>query len=159
MFSSEDIIDLAVKIEQNGEVVFRRAIEMVENEALVSLLSWIADEEQRHIEWFEGLRKGLSKKKSKWDDPALEEMGRELLLDSLGNKNFALKEADFSSVHTVKELLRIAIEFEKDTVLFYELMKEFVEEPDTLMILDQIISEENRHATLLEEFAEGSELN
>ena len=43
MFSTKDIIDIAVQIERNGESVFRDAVKTISNPALVSLLQWLAD--------------------------------------------------------------------------------------------------------------------
>jgi len=48
--------------------------------------------------------------------------------------------------------LKIALGFEKDTVIFYEMMGSFVQEDAALAKLDQIIQEENRHIRVLSEF-------
>lgn len=42
------------------------------------------------------------------------------------------------------------IDFEKDTILFYELMKTFVKEKASQSTLNQIISEEKKHIQKLE---------
>ena len=44
------------------------------------------------------------------------------------------------------------MEFEKDTVLFYQLIRSAVTDQETLTLLDRIISEENRHAERLKTF-------
>jgi rubrerythrin len=83
-------------------------------------------------------------------------MGRALLRDAIGVQNFALKDADFSDMNRLEDLLTLAIEFEKDTVLFYTMLRSFIEDQETLDQLDAIIAEENRHAQLLQEFIDGN---
>ena len=149
MFSTNEILDMAIKLEQNGEAVYRRAIEKVSQPELVSLLQWMADEEVKHAKWFSELKDKLDTKRS---NPFVEEMSRELFNDLLGDENFSLKDVDFSSVYSIDDLIEIFIEFEKDSVLFYQILEPFIEDPVTLEHLNMIIDEENRHIKRLKEF-------
>ena len=47
-------------------------------------------------------------------------------------------------------MLTQSLAFEEDTVLFYETLGAFIEEPETLRQLDVIISEERRHIGQIE---------
>lgn len=154
MFSTDEILDLAVQIEQNGEAVYRDAIGLLSDPELVSLLGWMADEEAKHAKWFSGLKDQFEAQSA---NPFVEEMSRELFSDLLGGKNFSHAEVDFSRVADVGELMTIFIEFEKDTVLFYEVLEPFIEDDGTLANLKRIIAEENNHISKLQGFA-GSEL-
>jgi len=154
MFSIEDIIDLAIQIEQNGEQVYRNAMKNTPDPALASMLEWVADEEVRHVNWFNEFRKRVPARKV---DPRLEELGREILRDALGNQVFSLAEVDFTRISRVQELLDVAIEFEQDTVVFYEMLIPFVEDPQTLASLQDIIEEERRHIEVLRNFRGRSE--
>ena len=58
----------------------------------------------------------------------------------------------------VEALLQLCIEFEKDTILFYEMIGSFIEDTKTSEKLDDIIEEENRHIELLEDFEEKEEI-
>lgn len=147
MFSVEEIIDLAIQIEENGELVYRKAIDKAPNPSLSSLLHWLADEEAKHTQRFKELRKVANNSPV---DPQLEELGKNILRSVVGQQSFSLDEADFSRIDTVKELLRLAIEFEKDTILFYEMIQAFVQDHETLDQLKEIIEEETRHIVLLE---------
>ena len=154
MFSTGEILDLAVQIEQNGEAVYRDAIGLLSDPELVSLLGWMADEEASHAKWFAGLKDELEAQSA---NPFVEEMSRELFSDLLGGKNFSHAEVDFSRVADVGELMTIFIEFEKDTVLFYEVLEPFIEDDSTLANLKRIIAEENNHISKLQGLV-GSEL-
>ena len=155
MFTTDEIIDLAVQIEQNGESVYRDAISMLSNPELLSLLNWMADEEARHAEWFMGLRDQLEAPTA---NPIVKEMSRELFNELLGEKSFSHKDVDFSKVADVDELMAIFIEFEKDTILFYEMLEPFIEDERTRADLKSIIAEENNHISRLQDMI-GSEIS
>ncbi len=149
MFTSRDILDLAVQIEKNGEKTYRRAFQEVANAEIQSFLQRLADDEARHVQRFAELKE---KTKDTPGDPELEEMGRSILLGVLGDQSFSLQEADFSRMERIKDLFKVAIEFEKDTVLFYEMIRAMIDDDQTSADLNEIIAEENRHIELLNKF-------
>jgi rubrerythrin len=142
MFSLKDIIDIAVQIEQNGERVYRNAAQKIENPSLRSLLQGLADEEAQHAKWFEALMDTVT---GTGDFPEQEKMGRALLKNAVGAQSFTLEDADFSSMEKIEDLLNLAIEFEKDTVLFYGMLQPLIEDQKTLEQLHAIIQEEENH--------------
>jgi rubrerythrin len=149
MFSLKDIVDIAVQIEKNGERVYRNAAENINDPSLGATLRWLADEEARHIIWFEALKARVP------DDgnyPEQEKMGRDLLQDAVGAQNFALKDADFSSMEKIEDLITLVIEFEYDTVLFYKMLQPLIEDQETLDQLHVVIQEEENHAKRLKAF-------
>jgi rubrerythrin len=149
LFAANELLDMAIKLEKNGEAVYRRAIEKVSKPELVALLVWMADEEVKHARFFSDLKLDLETKRA---NPFMEEMSRELFDDLMGDKNFSLKEVDFSVINKTEELIAVFIEFEKDSVIFYKVLEPFVEDPFALENLKKIIEEENRHIQLLQEF-------
>ena len=148
MFSANEILDLAIKLEKNGELVYRDAIEKVSNPELIRLLEWMADEEVKHANWFAELKLKLDQKSA---NPFMEKMSRELFDDLLGDKNFSLKDVDFSLVSEIDDLIAIFIEFEKDSVRFYQVLEPFIGDPVSLESLKKIIDEENCHIKRLQE--------
>ncbi len=148
MFDIREIIDLAIQIEKNGEKIYRNALQLVSNPSINALLQKLADEERRHVEWFSELK---TKVKSTIDDPKLEEMGKSILFRVLGDQTFSLKDVDFSKVRRVNDLLDFAIEFERDTIVFYEMIRPLIDDIETLGHLEKIIEEENQHIRLFEE--------
>ena len=153
MFTANELLDMAIKLEKNGEAVYRGAVEKVSNKELVNLLLWMADEEAKHADWFAELKLSLEQKSV---NPFMEKMSRELFNDLLGDKNFSLRDVDFTSVDDVEDLITIFIEFERDSVRFYEVLEPFVEDPVARDSLKKIIDEENSHIKRLQELA-GSE--
>ena len=142
MFSMSEIIDLAIQIEANAESVYRSALGKISDPALISILQWLADEEVVHAKWFRQLKAARS---DEIKDPAVEALGKSLLSDVLGRQSFSLKEVDFSKINRLEDLLSLAIEFEKDKVIFYNMLRQFVEDNETRDFLEKIIDEENHH--------------
>ena len=140
---------MAVKLEKNGETVYRDAIGKVAKPEFIALLEWMADEEVKHASFFAELKLNLEEKRS---NPFMEEMSRELFDDLLGEQNFSLKEVDFSSIGNTDELIAVFIEFEKDSLIFYKVLEPFVEDPAALEHLQKIIDEENLHIKHLQKF-------
>ena len=151
MFTLSEIIDLAIRIERNGENTYRKAQNEVPNSELASMLQELADDEAEHEKWFAKLRDDMN---VETEDPKLEEMGRDIFLGVMGDQSFSLQDANFLKINEVKDLLSIAIEFEKDTVLFYEMLLSFVDDEETKDGLKTIITEENEHIRKLQEFLE-----
>ncbi len=149
MFLIEDIIDLAIQIEQNAEKVYRDAQKKISNPELSSFLQWLADEEMTHARWFSGLKKTVNIEQQ---DPDVAKMGKALLRDVLGSQSFSLKDADFSEIHQLSQLLSVAIEFEGDKVTFYRLLLPFIDDTATREFLESIILEEKNHIRRLKKF-------
>jgi rubrerythrin len=149
VFEIKEILDVAIRLERNGEETYRKAMASHADEEMHALLSWMADEEAKHRAWFVALQERLEKGAK---NPFLAEMSREVFNDLVGGQSFSLKEVDFSQVESAAELVSVFVEFERDTVLFYELIEPFIDDPDTRAHLRQIIAEENRHITQLSAF-------
>ena len=154
MFTLGEIIDLAIRIEKNGENAYRKAQKEVSEPSIASMLQWLADDEVEHEKWFTELKDGI---KTVVEDPQLEEMGKAILGGVLGEQAFSIQDADFSKIETVESLLRLSLEFEKDTVLFYEMLIGFIDDEHTAGQLQKIIEEENRHIQVLKDFVERQE--
>ena len=148
MFTAEEILDIAVRLEKNGEKIYRSAAQMVSKPELVSLLEWMADEEVTHAESFSKMKKAV---KMTAVNPVAEEMGRELVDSMLGDRGFSLEEVDFARIDQVNDMIATFIEFEKDTVLFYEMLDAFIDVEETRETLNRIIAEENNHIKKLQE--------
>jgi len=147
MFEITEIIDLAIQIEKNGEKIYRNALEVVSNPSVRALLQKLAEEEIQHVEWFSKLKQNV---KPASDDPQLEEMGKSILKSVLGDQAFSLKDVDFSKINRMDDLLTLAIEFERDTILFYEMIRPLIDDAGAADQLDKIVAEENRHIQIFQ---------
>lgn len=151
LFSINEILDMAIRIEKNGEAAYRAAIEKISDPALVSALEWMADEEVEHAKWFMALKHDVE---TKAGNNFVQEMDGDFFRDFMSDQSFSLREVDFSQVDRVDDLIDIFIEFEEDSILFYDLLQPFVQDQDTLAGLERIKEEEKRHIEQLREFIE-----
>jgi len=149
MFSIREIIDIAIKIEKNGENFYREAMEKVPNKALKLVLLFLADQEHEHIKWFEKLK---ARMKTTDENLKVAEISESMLQSLVGDQTFSLDDESLSEVESVEKLIELAIELENDTILFYQMLQTFIEDSDTLKELDEIIAEESRHIEILREY-------
>jgi len=149
MFTLAEIYDLGIRIEKNGEKFYRDAMKQAWSAPIVDMLKRLAEEEVKHVDFFE---KRVDALKQKRENPLLDEMGASMLKDILGNQTFSLKDTDVSTINNVNDLVAIAIEFEKDTILFYEMIGSFMTEEEARRELEEIIEEEERHVKLFEDY-------
>ena len=149
MFSAEEILDMAIRIENNGEQIYRDAIEKAANQRIASLLGWMADEEKQHAEFFLEMKENIDTSVS---NTVADAFGHEILDKLMGNQSFSLEEVDFGKIDQVKDLIGIFIEFEEDTILFYEMLETFLQNDGARRELRRVIDEENRHIRKLKDF-------
>ena len=148
MFTAHEILDLAIQLEENGEAVYREAAGRAENEDIRELLLWMAEEEVQHTRCFKELKREIE---SRSINPFMEEMSRKVFGGILGDKSFSHREVNFAEINRAEDLIKVFIEFEKDTVLFYETLIPFIEDNHTLNYVTKIIAEENDHIKKLHE--------
>ena len=99
---------------------------------------------------------GQKKLKKRLKAPAegggLAEIDGTMLQRLVGEQRFSLDDVDMSQLVDVNKLLDVSIELEKDTIVFYQMLQAFIDDPDTLEGLNEIIAEENNHIQMLSEY-------
>nr|NJM04931.1 rubrerythrin [Desulfobacula sp.] len=146
----DDLLEMAVKNGKNGEAVYRKSLKKIRQKALTDLLSWMAAEEAAHGRWFLEQKNRLALHP---EEKALKEMIPEVLQDMMGENALSLDEVEFDKISTTLELLTTFIEFEKETIRFYELLDMFIETEEVRKGLKTIIREENAHVEKLTHMA------
>ena len=145
-FTADDVFEMAEQLERNGAKFYQDAAATIEGEEAKQLLVKLADMEIDHEKTFKQMRSDLAaaEKQSTVFDPEGEAI---LYLRALADTRvFFQKEIDTTSM---KEILKAAIEAEKDSIVFYLGMKEMVPESLGKGRLDHIIKEEMGHIRLL----------
>jgi len=152
MFSLQDIVAVAIQIEQNGAQTYREAAAKVADPELATLLTKLAEQETAHVVWFTELKETLPPAEV---ESELAEMGEALLLDILGDERFSLADVDLTAAQGVQEVLKAAIELERDTALFYDMIGSFLSDPEVSDQLEHIIAEETTHEERLKAYLSG----
>ena len=145
-FNADDIFEMAEQMERNGAKFYRTAAEKVADASAKEFLLELAGMEDDHEKTFALLRADLSKKEKAATvfDPEGESA---LYLRALADTEvFFEKEIDVSSM---EEILKAAIMAEKDSIVFYLGMMQFVPEELGKDKLGKIVKEEMEHIRIL----------
>ena len=142
MFTMDDLLEIAIKMEKNGEAVYNSAVVEMKNRELKTLLEWMANEEASHRKWFADQKNKLC---LEMDEDRLKKMVPQVLQNMMGEKSLSLGDINFSELTKVSQLLETFVGFENETILFYELLEMFIEEEKVLNGLKKIIREEKNH--------------
>ena len=153
MFTAQEILDIAIRLEKNGEKTYRDARLHISGDALKTLLAWIAQEEHNHARWFTELKNRLTQGE---DHHLMAELSRALVEDVIQGQAFSLEEVDFETIDSPDKMLRTFIGFEDDTIAFYEVLKTFIDETAIATQLEQIILEEKKHMATFREMLAGN---
>jgi len=142
MFTFNDICNIAVQIERNGETTYRRAGNAANNPEISATLNWIADQEWQHAQWLESIR---STKPMTAEQREMEAMGKTLLQEMVKGNDFLLSQSELERTGTVAEILEKSKLFEQDTILFYKFLLHLMDDEESIVKMKKIIEEEKNH--------------
>ena len=145
-FNADEVFEMAEQMERNGAKFYHDAAENAAESSNKDLLMGLSKMEEAHEKMFESMRAELTAadKASTVFDPSGEaSLYLRALVDS---RVFFKKEIDVTSM---VEILKSAIEAEKDSIVFYLGMKEGVPEKLGKDRLEAIIKEEMGHIRVL----------
>ncbi|MCX6244417.1 MAG: ferritin family protein [Bacteroidetes bacterium] len=150
-YSGLEIIEIAVRIEENGQEFYTAAAEMIEESSDVKGLFYdLAEKELTHIAIFQKLADKFEAETFEFNkDEASDYIGHLADTHIFGKKDAGAALA--KTVSTPQQALEIAYKFENDSVHFYEeLLKRT--ETDSKKVILQIIEEEKEHAAEIKQF-------
>jgi len=146
-FTADDVFEMAGQLERNGAAFYRGAAErLADDPAAREMLLGLAEMEDNHERLFADMRASLTDADTAVTvfDPNGDAV--HYLRALADTRVFFQKTVDTSSM---KEILKAAIEAEKDSIVFYLGMKEAVPEKHGKRRLDTILKEEMGHIRML----------
>jgi rubrerythrin len=149
-FEASDILEFAIRIEENGANFYRYAVQVVKGEDTKKLFTRLAEEEDKHKKTFEKIYADLEKSNI---PESYDGEYRAYLHDYVDNSIVFSREALDRILLKVTDTLSaidFAIRREMDSILYYSEIKRFVPAADHKMI-DKVIEEERRHFSILSE--------
>jgi rubrerythrin len=157
-FNADEIFEMAEQIERNGARFYREIAERSPKGDLRILFLKFAEMEEVHEKVFIAMRAELSDKdrKSTVFDPEgesaqyLRALADLRVFDGNAEEAFAFSE-DLAEEERMKRALTAAIGLEKESIVFYQGMKEYVPERLGKNRIDDIIKEEMKHIRILTE--------
>jgi len=140
-----EVIEMAIATERSGQAFYQNASKLARENSLKELFQYLAEEEEKHLKTFQNLYNTLKEKPEitpyNWEEAKLY---LEALVDS---KFFASPEKAINLAKEAKDELEViyaAIEFEKDTLLFFYQILEMIKSQD-LELVKKIIEQEKKH--------------
>jgi rubrerythrin len=150
-YSGLEIIEIAIRIEENGQEFYTAAAEMIrENNDVKGLFYDLAEKELTHIAIFQKLAGKFEAETFEFNkDESSDYIGHLADTHIFGRKDAGSELA--KKVSTATQGLEIAYKFENDSVVFYEeLLKRT--SSDAKKLIARIIEEEKEHAAEIKRF-------
>jgi len=151
LFKANDVVLAAVEIEKRGEKFYMNLVEQAEDSATRKVFEHLAREEVKHKALFEKLYERLGKVElPAWSNEAEFLSYLNALVDSHPLFRYGDIDEMKEQIKTRKDAIRMAMGFEKESILFFMEMREFVPESEKKFVA-QCIDEERSHLRQLNE--------
>lgn len=147
-FNADEIFSMGVQIEKNGCQFYSTSADKTADADLKKLFMQLAEWENRHVKLFEDLRLKLPqtvKESDVFDQDNL----IHLYLKAVSDNNVFVKGLSLDPKQLIwtspATILNTALDFEKDSVVFFSSMKELTTEKTGAKEVEKLIVEELRH--------------
>ena len=151
-FNADEIFEMAEEIERNGAKFYRQAAANSSEPEIKEMLLDMASMEDGHLKTFKQMRKELSstdKAEMVYDPDNQAALYLQTMAQSHGYEGRISPRQQLSGNETTKEILEIALNSEKESVVFYFGLKSFVPARAGRDKVEAIIVEELSHITTL----------
>jgi rubrerythrin len=147
-FNAYEIFRIAIQIEENGRLFYKKAGQAINNNDIKTIFSFLEGEELNHKNRFIELKSRLPDKASEkvaWDPDNETDTYLKMMADMHIFRTDADVEEKLKNIKNYRDAIRLAISFEKDSILFYISMKDFTEENKGKEFIDELIYAEKEH--------------
>jgi rubrerythrin len=151
-FNADEIFEMAEEIERQGARFYEKAAGLFKDPAVEDMLSGLAKMEIGHEKTFSNMRAKILSDTYKGYDP--DEMAAAYIKAFTDGKVFDFKKnmADLiSDKSTLLDILTLAMDAEKNSIVFYTGIKKIVPEDFGKDSIDKIIAEEMKHIVVIVE--------
>ncbi len=137
-----NIFDQAMQLELDGEEFYQTLGDQVQPQGVKKIFLWLAADERKHYEIFRRLKES---------EPVVE-MEASQVLESARNlfEKVLVSEASRLDLQTNLEAYQLAMKAEQESIDLYTRALEEQREPAVKQVLQQILVEERKHFTVLE---------
>ncbi len=143
LFAPSEIFQFAIRIEENGEKFYRKMSEKFQDKEMKDMFNTLASDEVKHAQIYKAMVSKLEKYEPFESFPDeyftyLKAYADKLIFDEKKSNEDALEIKD------LKSALDFAIDKELDSILYYQEIRNLVNEGQRSQI-DKIIDEERKH--------------
>jgi len=141
---------IGLEIEKNGYALYKKAAETALFSDISKTFSNLADMELDHIETFKAIINEKKENKnfltSYENDEALTYVSQIMDIDIFASLT---PDKIIEEAKTVEEVLKVALEIEKNSILFYTEMKNISHNDEAINIFNRLLTEEKLHFVLI----------
>ena len=148
IFNAVDVFKIAETIEQDGAKFYTDAAKLFAGEKVSDLFTKLAQWEIQHKKVFAEMRGKITQQHPKLG-PGTEEYKAVAALSTFSL--WSEPHRQFSGMDSRQDVIRQAMQKEKDTIVFYVGLKDFVAANEDKEIINDIIKEEMKHISILTE--------
>jgi rubrerythrin len=153
IFSASEIVRMGIEIEKNGRDFYNSLMRKARDIKVQEVFNFLAKEEENHIRVFQK----ILEKSEKGEETGIIADDYYAYMRSLADNYVFTKENTggkaAASIKSEKEGVEKAINFERESIIFYDGIKKTVPEADKAVV-DSLIEQENRHLEQLIELKE-----
>ncbi len=150
-FSNAQIIEFAANVEQRGVKLYTEAASKIKQEATKNILLHLAEQEKNHEVLFRQLYNDIVGNHKAipldMDDEAAGYLSALTEADIFPSDDQAFVE----QIHTLKDVIRVGMQAEKNSILFYLELSHYTWDAQSQQMLKEIIQEEKKHLVQLKE--------
>lgn len=151
-FNADEVFEMAEEIERQGAKFYNEASKMAPTEEMKKFFLELSGMEAKHLKIFADMRKQLSedeKTTTTYDPDNEAALYLKTMADAKGWEGRISPTQKFTGEESMKEVIEIALNAEKESVVFYYGLKSMVSEGAGRDKIEQIILEELSHIRTL----------
>ncbi len=151
-FNADEIFEMAEEIERNAAKFYRKAAADTSDKEAQKMLLDLAVMEDGHLEIFQAMRRKLTDKEKEpvvYDPDNEAAQYLQAMADMHGCEGKISPTKELTGKETSKEIIEVALNAEKESVVFYFGLKNFVTDTAGKSRVEKIINEEIGHINAL----------
>ena len=151
-YTVQEIVEIAIEIEKNGEEFYRIMAESSNTVPLRDLFNYLSAEENKHAHKFEEILKSVGGYQISDIYYATEYMG---YMKAIADERVFAKDVAYIDLArelvSPKQAIEVAVAFEKDSIIFLHEMLDMFSQSDDKGAIEQLLTEERMHIRKLAE--------
>lgn len=146
-FNAAEVFNVAIQIEENGRKFYQQSLKVIGDAGVKELFEDLAGQEVEHKKRFESMKAGLpagAATSTVWDPDNEIDMYIKAMADQHVFAGDDIAE-ELNRVKDVKSALKLAISFEKDSVIFFLSLQDVTEGKAGQETIKALVKEEQEH--------------
>lgn len=147
-FNAAEVFKIAIQIEENGKQFYEQGQKIIGDAGVKNLFTELAKQEVEHKKKFESLREQLpagAAAPTVWDPDNELDQYLKMMADQHVFISGESVEAKLAEVKDARSALKMAMDFEKDSVIFFLTLEDATEGKQSQDFIRSLVKEEQEH--------------